>query len=254
MFEQCEAEELDLRSFDTSGCTNFDCMFLGSKAKVLDVSTFDMTEAQYVAGMFADMGNIGTLDLSTFTLTKVHSAVGMFRDCGAKLIKLPLIKSQYIKTLAFMFKGCLADELDLKTIDTRGIISMTEMFADCRSRLLNLDTFNTMQVEDMYGMFEGYRYEELDLSSFDTSKVSTMARMFYNCKAKIADAHIASFNTSSLKNITDMFTNSTITTIPDQFNTPELQWKIDFPTIEIDKLKSLFKLLEEERGGIWLKP
>lgn len=115
--------------------------------------------AESMAYMFYQCGNLKSLNLSGFNTAKVKSMMAMFAKCE----KL--------------------NTLDLSAFNTQNVDDMNSMFFRCRNlRRVILSNFNTKNVANMYSMFAYCRsLNEIDLKTFNTSKVTDMRRMFYDC-------------------------------------------------------------------------
>lgn len=115
MFRECQAESLDLSSFNTSSVTVMDRMFENCKARCIDFSSFDTSKVEYMNSMFCDC-KAESLDLSSFNTSKVVC-------------------------MSYMFTRCEAKSIDLSSFDTSNVEDMDGMFAYCRSNILISDRF-----------------------------------------------------------------------------------------------------------------
>ena len=181
MFVNSKAKSIDLSSFNTSRITNMALMFSYSSATTLDLSNFDTSKVTNMAEMFTGT-KITALNLSNFDTSKVTNMAGMFVDSKATT-------------------------LNLSSFDTSKVTNMKGMFAYSSATTLDLNNFKTPNVIDMIGMFMGSAAITLDLSNFEISKTANITSMFIECKAttgyaKDADT-VAKFNDSSVTNIPD---------------------------------------------------
>lgn len=85
MFEDCKAEYIDLRFFNTSNVRNMTCMFNGCRARYIDLSSFDTSNVKYMDSMFQNCGP-EVLNLSSFNTSKVINMDYMFYVYSAELI------------------------------------------------------------------------------------------------------------------------------------------------------------------------
>ena len=159
MFDDCQAQSIDLSNFYTSKVTNMGGMFTLCKAQSLDLSRFDTSNVTYMGGMF--------------------------QGCQAKSIDLSNFDTSKVTDMCYMFGSCQAQSLDLNNFDTSNVTDMEAMFRKCQAQSIDLSDFNTSKVTNMRSMFYGCQAQSIDLSSFDTSNVTDMSNMFYECKAKI---------------------------------------------------------------------
>ena len=129
MFNEYEAQSLDLSSFSTSNITDMGAMF--------------------------DHCRVKSLDLSTFNTNKVVDMHFMFASCKAQSINLSSFNTSKVVDMSFMFAGCKAQRLDLSSFDTRNVTNMYYMFNECEAQYIDLTSFDTSGVEDLDAMFDG---------------------------------------------------------------------------------------------------
>lgn len=164
-------------------------MFLNiSDANSLDPSHFDTSRVTNMSYMFAYSG-INSLNLSNFDTSKVTNMRSMFNE---------------------MYR---LTSINLSSFDTSQVTDMTFMFSSVYYlKFLDLSNFDTSKVTDMTGMFHDMTYlTSLDISNFDTSNVEYMGDMFglHDAAAgldRLEKIYVNNdFNTSKLRNFTDMF-------------------------------------------------
>ena len=171
------------RYINNKPVTSMSYMFAGSKATILDLSSFDTSNVTSMFSMFSECAAT-TLDLSNFDTSNVTNMSGMFSESAATTI-------------------------DLSSFNTSNVTDMSWMFAYSVATTLDLSSFNTKNVNDMSFMFDNSSATTIDLSGFDTSKVTDMERMFYlnsNLKTIYASDN---FNTNAVTSSAGMFDNST---------------------------------------------
>ena len=145
MFYECEAQSIDLSSFDTRNVTDMSEMFANCKAQ--------------------------SLDLSSFNTSNVTTMYGMFRWCEAQSIDLSSFNTSKVTDMYEMFWGCQAKSLDVSSFDTSKVECMIEMFGRCRAKILNISHFSTKSLTATADMFEGCEAEYIDFGSFNLSRV-----------------------------------------------------------------------------------
>ena len=111
---------------------------------------------------------------------------------------------------SFLFYSCFyVTEIDLQYFDTRKVKNMSRMFYSCvKLESLDLSNFVTNKVTNMFYMF--YYCEKLsslDLSSFNTKEVTNMNFMFSGCNFLQTIYVSDSFDTSSVQDSSDMFSD-----------------------------------------------
>ena len=223
MFYQSKAKVLDLSSFDTSNVTNMSYMFGGSNATTLDLSNFDTSKVTDMSRMFSG-SNATTLDVSNFDTSKVTDMSGMFNESKTTFLDLSNFDTSKVSNMTWMFARNKAKKLDLSSFDTSNVTNMSYMFGGSNATTLDLSNFDTSNVTTMVEMFNNSQAVEIKgLEKFNTSKVINMASMFGNyCHAKSLD--VSSFDTSNVTDMGYMFESSYATEIKglENFNTSKV--------------------------------
>ena len=192
MFYECQAQSLDLSSFDTCNVEDMSHMFSFCQAQSINISNFDTSKVTNMFRMF-DGCQAKYLDLSSFNTSNVTSMSFMFHKCQVQSIDLSSFDTSNVKDMCYMFHKCQAQSLDLSSFNTSNVTDMSHMFFGCKAQSLDLSSFDTSNVTTMGLMFSGCQAQSLDLSSFDTSNVTTMGGMFRGCnrvQIKSADPKI----------------------------------------------------------------
>ncbi|MCR4852655.1 MAG: BspA family leucine-rich repeat surface protein [Prevotella sp.] len=90
------------------------------------------------------------------------------------------------------------------TVETCGMF----YFGPYIEEIVGLENLNTSESTDFNGMFYQQRYlTKLDLSTFDVRKVTDMSNMFYGCTNLKSIRFGDNFESSSVKNMEDMFSS-----------------------------------------------
>ena len=207
MFYQSKAKVLDLSSFDTSNVTNMSYMFGGSNATTLDVSNFNTSKVTNMEGMFAS-SNVSTLDLSNFNTSNVTDMSQMFYANKALFIDLSGFDTSNVTNMYEMFNDSQAVEIKgLEKFNTSKVTNMAAMFGDSQSATLDLSSFDTSNVTDMRSMFAWSKASEIKgLNKFNTSKVTNMKYMFYG--SHVYEIDVSNFDTSKVTDMKFMFSDS----------------------------------------------
>ena len=134
MFERCGSlGSLDLSSFNTINCTNFNHMFYDCYSLVsLGSSSFNTSKGTNFEYMFGYCSSLGSLDLSKFNTSNATS-------------------------LGWMFYGCRSlVSIDLSSFDTSKCTNFRNMFDGCRSLVsIDLSNFDTSNATDFGWIFLG---------------------------------------------------------------------------------------------------
>ena len=196
------------RYINNKPVTSMSYMFAGSKATILDLSSFDTSKVTDMTGMFEGSHEITTLDLSSFDTSNVTSMFSMFSECAVTTLDLSNFDTSNVTNMSGMFSESAATTIDLSSFNTSNVTDMSWMFAYSVATTLDLSSFNTKNVNDMSFMFDNSSATTIDLSGFDTSKVTDMERMFYlnsNLKTIYASDN---FNTNAVTSSDGMFYNT----------------------------------------------
>ena len=139
MFDDCQAQSIDLSSFDTSKVTNMHGMFYECQAKHIDLSNFDTSKVTNMEGMFKEC-QAQSLDLSSFDTSKVTDMSYMFSDCQAKSLDLSSFDTSKVTDMSYMFSECQAKFIDLSSFDTSKVTDMSYIFYRCQVKIKATDT------------------------------------------------------------------------------------------------------------------
>ena len=122
----------------------------------IDLSNFDSSFVENMAGMFYLYSSLNYKDLSNFNTSSVTNMNNMFYGCS-ELIYLDLSffdTSKVIKMENMFYRCSKLISLDLSNFNTSTVITMLNMFSGCSAlTYLNLSNFDTSQVNNMYAMF-----------------------------------------------------------------------------------------------------
>ena len=122
----------------------------------IDLSNFDSSFVENMAGMFYLYSSLNYIDLSNFNTSSVTNMNNMFYGCS-ELIYLDLSffdTSKVIKMENMFYRCSKLISLDLSNFNTSTVITMLNMFSGCSAlTYLNLSNFDTSQVNNMYAMF-----------------------------------------------------------------------------------------------------
>ncbi len=105
LFKECNAQSIDLSSFDTSKVTDMSSMFLDCKVQSLDLSSFDTRNVKNMCEMFREC-KAQSIDLSSFDTSNVTDMSEMFRDCKVQYIDLRSFNASSVSYMECMFYGC----------------------------------------------------------------------------------------------------------------------------------------------------
>lgn len=188
--------------------------------------------------LFAGFTNLTSIDLSNLNMGLVVNAEGMFMGCSS-LKEITGLNLSKITNTSKMFKNSGVTSLGLSNLDTSKVTDMSEMFTGCEALTsVNLDNFNTSNVTNMRSMFAGCeKLESLDVSSFNTEKVIDMRSMFngIGTGTSLTELNLCNFDTKKVKWASDMFTNSSLTTVKVNGSGDNLTWTIKDEDLNLAK-------------------
>lgn len=137
---------------DNPNITDMSYMFFYSKAKTLDLSSFDTHNVKDMSRMFR--GSSATqLNIGSFVTDNVTSMWDMFREARAVELDVSSFNTRKVTNMHAMFYLSNVTEIDLSSFDTRNVTNMNAMFTGLNMRVLDLSTFVTDNVTDMNRMF-----------------------------------------------------------------------------------------------------
>ncbi|MBP3786892.1 MAG: BspA family leucine-rich repeat surface protein [Prevotella sp.] len=213
MFWNCKSlTSLDVSNFDTSNVENMAGMFglyqMESILTSLDVSGFDTRNVKNMYAMFQNCSKLTSLDVSNFNTSNVEDMNWMFYNCNS-LTSLDVSNFNTSKVTRMQEMFCCCENLtslDVSNFNTSNVTTMKWMFENCHN-LMSLDVtgFNTSKVTNMEGMFEYCQnLTSLDVTGFNTSNVTTMAWLFYGC-SNLTNLDVTGFNTSNVTTMEGLF-------------------------------------------------
>ena len=155
--------------------------------------------------MFANW-SVVNLDVSGLNTSKVKKMNYMFWAIRSETLNLSSFDTSKVDNMNHMFYNSTSlKTLDLKNFNTSRVNDMAYMFSFCR-RLKSIDvsTWKTPSLEYINDMFYYAGIENINLSSFDTSSVKNMSGLFSSCSSLI-EADIAGFVIDNVTDISYMF-------------------------------------------------
>ena len=130
---------------------NVEAMFYRCQAQSLDLSSFNTSKVTNMAYMFGHC-NAQSLDLSSLDTRNVTDMKWMFFNCKAQSINMSSFNTSKVTNLGYMFGKCQTQSLDLSSFDTSQVTDMTQMFAECQSKYIDISSFNASKVTNMWCM------------------------------------------------------------------------------------------------------
>ena len=223
MFYNSKAKSLDLSSFDTSNVKNMSFMFQRSSATLLDLSSFNTSNVTNMQGMF-EYSKSTSIDLSTFDTSKVTDMGSMFSNSDATFLDLNTFNTSNVTNMGHMFENSAANSIGLNNFNTSKVIYMGSMFSSSQATTLDVSSFDTSNVTSMGNMFNrSFATTIYGLENFDTSKVTAMQGMFNTSNATFLD--LSSFNTSNVIGINGMFAGTKVSTLDlSSFDTSNVEY------------------------------
>ena len=221
MFDASKAKSIDVSSFNTSNVLDMSDMFIVSRATTIKgLEKFNTGNVTDMSSMF--YGSSATsLNLSSFDTSNVTDMNDMFYYSKSTVLDLSSFDTGKVTNMSRMFEGSNATTIKgLEKFNTNKVTNMRVMFGDSKATSLDLSSFNTSKVTDMSWMFSGSSAITIKgLEKFNTSNVKSMDSMFDHSSATSLD--LSSFDTSKVSNMGAMFMGSRATTIKglEKFNT-----------------------------------
>ncbi|WP_429971217.1 mucin-binding protein [Fructilactobacillus sp. Tb1] len=216
-----------LQNLDTSGCSNFDNMFLDNHSlESIDLTGLNTSNSISMNGFLST--NRGTDGITGSALTsvnlggigtaKVENFSSLFNgDESLTTIQgLNQLDTSSATNMDSMFKNnYVLNQLDLSNFNTANVTKMGNMFRSLYSvQSLDVSSFNTTNVVDMSYMFCGVANATkiIGLASFDTENVTDMSYMFNGDASLIEIKGLESFNTVNVTDMSNMFNDDQLLT------------------------------------------
>ncbi len=202
MFQNTDAFNQSLDSWDVSSVTNMRSMFWNARSFNQPLSSWDVSSVTNMLWMFRDTGAFNQ-PLSSWDVSSVTNMNEMFRDTGAFNQPLSSWDVSSITNMLGMFRGATAFNGDISDWDVSSVTSMVWMFYGATSFNQPLDSWNVSSVTNMLGMFFNATSFNQPLNSWNVSSVTSMTDMFYGAVA--FNQPLSSWDVSSATNMSYMF-------------------------------------------------
>ena len=137
---------------------SYNAMFLYCNAAILDLSTWDTSNAVNMSKMFERMFHIKKLDVSSFDTSKVTTMRDMF---------------------VYLGDDAGYENLDLRNFDVSRVTDFTDMFEFSDIKTVNIDSWKTPAATSMEGMFWCCRTNEIYMRKLDIPEDCSFAKFFH---------------------------------------------------------------------------
>jgi surface protein len=177
MFENAEAFNGDISSWDVSSVTNMSYMFGGADAFNQDIGNWDVSNVTNMSGMFkgavAFNGDISSWDVSSVT------------------------------NMSYMFNGAVAFNQDIGNWDVSNVTNMSNLFNDADAFNQDIGSWDVSSVTNMFYMFNGADAFNQDIGNWDVSNVTNMSNLFN--RAYAFNGAIGNWDVSNVTSMSYMF-------------------------------------------------
>ena len=140
MFDDSNATEIDLSSFDTSNVVDMSGMFTDSSALELDLSSFDTRSVTNMYDMFFDSRAIEIVGLNKFDTANVIDMSRMFANSSITKLDLSSFDTSSVTSMNFMFSNTAIKELDLSNFNILDETYVDGMLNDVKSNIVYVRT------------------------------------------------------------------------------------------------------------------
>ena len=181
-------------ALNTAVVTTFNNMFQNARAFNQNVSSFDVSRATDVAGMFDSASGVGKFNNG---LSSGQTGILQFTFNNAA----PNL------SLAAMFRNQEGFNQDVSSWETSNIKSMASMFANAKKFNQDVSSWNISNVTDTSAMFSLASDFNQDISNWNTSKVTNMSFMFNGASRFNQD--ISKWDTSKVTNFSAVLSGTT---------------------------------------------
>ena len=203
MFYGSKAKSIDLSSFNTKNVINMESMFRGSSVTTIDVSNFNTKNVTDMSGLFYESNATKIIGLDQFDTRNVENMRTMFYTTVVPEIDVTSFDTSKVAAFNSMFSNSVVKVLDVSNFNTSNAVNMRYFFGRTNITNLDLSNFNTNNVTDITGMFYNSKFNEIKLNNFNTSKVTSMESLFSGSIA--TDIDYSNFDTSNVTNMSYMF-------------------------------------------------
>ena len=177
LFEDADAFNGDIGSWDTSSVTDMSAMFYGAYVFNADIGLWDTSGVTDMSGMFED-------------------AYVFDQDIGAWV-------TSAVTDMSEMFDFAYAFNQDIGDWVTSSVTDMNGMFDEAESFNQDIGDWDVSSVTDMSDMFEGAEVFNQDIGDWVTSNVTDMSDMFLG--AAVFNQDIGDWVTSNVTDMNEMF-------------------------------------------------
>ena len=243
-----------LASWDTSSMTDLSSMFHGTAITDVDALETKQHEGKdYVSWDVSGVTNMSSMFRYVRTLTNI-SALASWNTSSVTNISYMLDRTKITNT----------DPLETKqhegrgyvSWDTAGVTNMSNLFYGISSLtdISALASWNTSNVTNISNMFEGTRITNVDpletkqhegknYVSWDVSKVTTFYYLFRYVSSLTDISALASWNTSSVTNLRNMFEGTRITNV-DPLETKQHEGK-NYVSWDVSKVTNVVEMFKD---------
>lgn len=212
MFINCEAQFIDMSSWNATGLYNFEAMFQNctNVTSIRFPSNLDVN-SDSLERMFYNCTSLSSIDMSSWNTNNISTAYRMFGRCSSLSSVTGLSKLNIAGRADGMFAGCTSlSSINVLELDTTNITDMAGMFTDCSSLPnihlstvgLAIDTYN---VTNMSWMFSGCSSAtNIQVSRISTASLLNMSHMFSDC-SNVELLDFIGWNTTKVKTFNRAF-------------------------------------------------
>ena len=211
MFLYSKTRNIDLSSFDTSNVTNMGRMFyIASDVENIDISSFDTSKVENMSYMFSALYKLKTIDLSSFDTKNLKSLESIFyNDKYLEEVNM----DNWNLELVEMFSGWINECQNLKKMSLKNwkIHNILPIFNYASNlEIIDVTGWDTSNVTNFSYLFAYCRnlYNIEGITTWDTGSALDMSNMFNDCR-KIKSLDLSNFNTENVSSFYEMFLNCT---------------------------------------------
>ena len=152
-----------------------------------DLNDIDVSKVRDMAMLFNDLRDIKNIDVSEWDVSNVENMAGMFAHCENFNSDLSKWDVSNVENMAGMFNNCNNFNSDLSKWNTKKVKTTSYMFHDCKQFDSNLSNWNMTNNDYAISMFAGCK--NLKSTNFNKWCINfsrmSMSEMFKECDKKI---------------------------------------------------------------------
>lgn len=187
--------------------SNIDEMFKDSNVSVVDISSLDLSKSEPIKDLFKNTPNLEKVYVNKEEDREILLQNGLVNDNIEIIVAHPIFEPYFFNPDNYRYEGTAERFTIPKVIRDEETTSVRNMFSSTRFNKLDLDFEEYEIITDAGMMFEFAKVTDIELDKLNTSSIVNMSYMFTNIENS-EHLDLSSFNTSNVINMLGMFYNA----------------------------------------------